>query len=347
MTADQAAPETTTAVGDASTPTPPVLEVRDLVKHFTARRRLLLPTPAPLRAVQGVSLQVERGQALGIVGESGCGKSTLAKMIMGLHEPTSGTVLLEGRDVTDIPRAEFAQRVQFVFQDPYSSLNPRKTVRQTLDAPLRHLAGLDAKARRARTSELLDLVGLRAEFADRYPHEFSGGQRQRVGIARALATTADVLLLDEPVSALDVSVQAQVLNLLRRLQRELGLTYVFIAHDLAVVENLCDEVGVMYLGRIVEQAPAEELFSRPRHPYTHTLLSAIPAAGRGDARLRVAPPAGADGPAGGDEGCAFAPRCYRVEDRCHTDRPALDAATAGHPVACHFADDTDPKEHAR
>ncbi len=324
----------------------PVLEARDLVKHFTARRRLLVPALAPLRAVQGVSFQVQRGQALGIVGESGCGKSTLAKLVMGLHEPSSGTVLLDGRDVSEIPRTEFARRVQFVFQDPYSSLNPRKTVRQALDAPLRHLAGLDAPARRARTAELLDLVGLRAEFADRYPHEFSGGQRQRVGIARALASTADVLLLDEPVSALDVSVQAQVLNLLRQLQQELSLTYVFIAHDLAVVENLCDEVSVMYLGRIVEQAPAEVLFGSPRHPYTHTLLSAIPTGDRSQRRLRVAAPAGVDGPAGSDGGCAFAPRCYRVEERCNTHVPPLSAEPAGHPVACHFADDTDPEEHA-
>ena len=341
MSASQPATDAT------SSTTTPVLEVRDLVKHFAGRRRLLVKAPAPLRAVQGVSFEVQRGQALGIVGESGCGKSTLAKMIMGLHEPTSGSVLLEGRDVADIPRKEFAQRVQFVFQDPYSSLNPRKTVRQTLDAPLRHLAGLDARARRTRTSELLDLVGMRAEFADRYPHEFSGGQRQRVGIARALATTADVLLLDEPVSALDVSVQAQVLNLLRQLQRELGLTYVFIAHDLAVVENLCEEVGVMYLGRIVEQAPAEVLFAEPRHPYTHTLLSAIPAAGQKQGRLRLVAPSGAGGPAGGDEGCAFAPRCYRVEDRCHSERPPLSTELVGHPVACHYADDSDPQEHAR
>jgi oligopeptide/dipeptide ABC transporter ATP-binding protein len=324
----------------------PVLETRDLVKHFTGRRRLLGKQPAPLRAVQGVSLSVERGQALGIVGESGCGKSTLAKMIMGLHEPTSGTVHLEGRDVTEIPRREFAQRVQFVFQDPYSSLNPRKTVRQTLDAPLRHLADLDDRERKTRIAELLDLVGLRAEFADRYPHEFSGGQRQRVGIARALATNADVLLLDEPVSALDVSVQAQVLNLLRRLQQDLELTYLFIAHDLAVVENLCDEVAVMYLGRVIEQAPAGALFERPRHPYTHTLLSAIPTPGTGEQRLRLAAPGDTGGPAGVDEGCAFAPRCYRVEERCWSDRPSLVPGGVGHPVACHFADDTDPEEHA-
>jgi oligopeptide/dipeptide ABC transporter ATP-binding protein len=324
----------------------PVLETRELVKHFTGRRRLLAKPPAPLRAVQGVSLSVERGQALGIVGESGCGKSTLAKMIMGLHEPTSGTVHLEGRDVTQIPRREFAQRVQFVFQDPYSSLNPRKTVRQTLDAPLRHLAGLDARQRKTRTAELLDLVGLRTEFAHRYPHEFSGGQRQRVGIARALATNADVLLLDEPVSALDVSVQAQVLNLLRRLQQDLQLTYLFIAHDLAVVENLCDEVAVMYLGQVIEQAPARVLFEQPRHPYTHTLLSAIPTPGAGEQRLRLAAPGDTGGPAGLDEGCAFAPRCYRVEERCFSERPPLEPGRIGHPVACHFADDTDPEEHA-
>ena len=325
----------------------PVLEVRELTKHFPGRRRLLRAAPAPLRAVQGVSFAVRRGQALGIVGESGCGKSTLAKTIMRLIEPTSGQVLLDGRDTADIPRREFARRVQFVFQDPYSSLNPRKTVRQTLEAPLRHLAGLDAPARRARTAQLLDLVGLRPEFASRYPHEFSGGQRQRVGIARALATDAKVLLLDEPVSALDVSVQAQVLNLLRELQTELGLTYVFIAHDLAVVENLCDEVAVMYLGRIVEQSPAATLFAEPRHPYTHTLLSAVPTIGPGTGpRLRMAAPMDAAGPAGPAIGCAFAPRCYRATLRCQDEPPALDAALVGHPVACHHADDTDPEDHA-
>jgi oligopeptide/dipeptide ABC transporter ATP-binding protein len=325
----------------------PVLEVRGLVKHFEGRKRLFGHRPAPLRAVQDVSFTMRRGQALGVVGESGCGKSTLAKCVMGLLEPTDGQVLLDGRDVREIPRKEFARRVQFVFQDPYSSLNPRKTVRETLAAPLHHLAGLDKAARRARTDELLDLVGLRPEFATRYPHEFSGGQRQRVGIARALAASADVLLLDEPVSALDVSVQAQVLNLLRELQAELGLTYLFIAHDLAVVENLCDEVAVMYLGRVVEQAPAETLFTEPRHPYTHTLLSAVPDPERRDRqRLRLAAPIDASGPAAAVSGCAFAPRCYRAEPTCHEQRPPLEVAGTAHAVACHFADDTDPQEHA-
>ncbi|MFO8075767.1 MAG: ABC transporter ATP-binding protein [Actinomycetota bacterium] len=325
----------------------PVLEVRGLEKHFFGRRRLFGATAPPLKAVQLVSFSLQAGNALGVVGESGCGKSTLAKTIMGLHEPTGGEVLLDGRDVRDIPRKEFASRVQFVFQDPYSSLNPRKTVRQTLDAPMRHLAGLDAKAREDRAAELLDLVGLRPEFAGRYPHEFSGGQRQRIGIARALAASADVLLLDEPVSALDVSVQAQVLNLLRKLQGELGLTYLFIAHDLAVVENLCDEVAVMYLGRIVEKAPRAVLFSEPRHPYTHTLLSAVPVPGQARGhRLRLAAPGDAGGLTDEGVGCAFAPRCYRAEPRCHEELPPLDDAAVGHPVACHFAADTDPKEHA-
>lgn len=334
--------------GRSAPGSPPLLEVRNLEKTFFARKTLFGPTAAPLHAVADVSFSVTRGTALGVVGESGCGKSTLAKTIMGLHEPTGGQVLLDGQDVRDIPRKEFARRVQFVFQDPYSSLNPRKTVRQTLDAPLRHLAGLDRAARAARTAELLSLVGLRPEFIDRYPHEFSGGQRQRIGIARALAASAELLLLDEPVSALDVSVQAQVLNLLRHLQAELGLTYVFIAHDLAVVENLCEEVAVMYLGRIVEQAPREVLFTEPRHPYTHTLRSAVPVPGqRRDEGLRIVAPAGAAGLEHDGTGCAFAPRCYRAEPRCVTDRPPLTRETVGHPVACFYADDSDPKEHAR
>ena len=286
-----------------------VLELQGISKTYAGRRTLFDNTPA-IAAVRGVDLALRHGDALGIVGESGSGKSTLARIAMGLVAPSEGRVLLNGRDAVTIPRAEFARRVQFVFQDPASSLNPRKSIRQVLDVPLRHLAGLDRPARARRVEELLELVGLRPEMAARFPHELSGGQRQRVGIARAIATRAEVLLLDEPVSALDVSIQAQVLNLLRDLQQQLGLSYLFISHDLSVVENLCDRVAVMYRGRIAEEAPAEELFARPSHPYTHTLLSAAP----GRVPLRAHIRSGAATPPVG--GCDYQDRCYRASEEC-------------------------------
>ena len=317
----------------------PVLALEGIVKTYVGRRGPFGRAPA-VRAVRGVDLTLGRGDALGVVGESGCGKSTLARIAMGLIAPTEGRVLLDGRDAREVPRTEFARRVQFVFQDPASSLNPRKSVQQVLEVPLRHLAGLGAAARADRVTELLDLVGLRPEMAARFPHELSGGQRQRVGIARALATEAQVLLLDEPVSALDVSIQAQVLNLLRDLQQRLGLSYLFISHDLSVVENLCDRVAVMYRGRLVEEAPADELFARPSHPYTHTLLSAAPGRTPLPARDRVAPTAATEG------GCDFADRCYRVTERCAAVPPA-EPVGPDHRPWCYHAHDTDPVEHAR
>ena len=322
-------------------PVAPALSVEGLDVHYRARRRLLQPAPPALHAVQDVSFTLERGQALGVVGESGCGKSTLAKAIIGLVEPSNGSVRLDGRETRDIPRMEFARSLQFVFQDPYSSLNPRRTVRETLEAPLRHLLGLDAAARARRVTELLDLVGLRPEFASRYPHEFSGGQRQRVGIARALATDARLLILDEPVSALDVSVQAQVLNLLRSLQADLGLTYLFIAHDLAVVENLCEDVVVMYRGRIVERSAADRLFATPLHPYTRTLLAAVPEM-RVGRRSRERMPAASSDATGTWAGCAFAPRCAHAVDRCRTETPMLREVRSAHAAACHLAEDIAP-----
>ena len=327
-------------MNDATPTTVPALAVEGLDVHYRGRRRLLQPVPSALHAVQDVSLSVARGQALGVVGESGCGKSTLAKAIIGLVKPSNGSIRLDGRETTDIDRLEFARSLQFVFQDPYSSLNPRRTVRETLDAPLRHLLGLDARARERRVAELLDLVGMRPEFASRYPHEFSGGQRQRVGIARALATDARLLILDEPVSALDVSVQAQVLNLLRTLQSDLGLTYLFIAHDLAVVENLCEDVVVMYRGRIVERSAAEQLFAAPLHPYTRTLLSAVPEM-RVGRRTRERMPVGTSDATGTWEGCAFAPRCPHAVDECRTRTPALREVRPAHAAACHLAEELD------
>jgi peptide/nickel transport system ATP-binding protein len=297
-----------------------------------------------IQAVSDVNLQIQRGQTLGIVGESGCGKSTLARMLVGLDNPSSGQIQFQGKDLVavkhDNPRW-LHQKIQFVFQDPLSSLNPRKTIRQILEVPLRNLLNKTPGEMQARLYELMQAVNLRPEFLDRYPHEFSGGQSQRIGIARALAAEAEIIILDEPVSALDVSVQAQILNLLRELKQQFNLTYVFISHDLAVVENLCDTVLVMYLGRVVESAPREELFSNPKHPYTKVLLSSVPIAGKRKPeriQLRGELPNPADPP----PGCAFAPRCYRAEEKCHVSRPSLKPfANTASQVACYFSEDSE------
>ena len=260
-----------------------VLETRDLCRTFGGGRSLLGRRKPLVKAVDGVSIRVTRGRTLGIVGESGCGKSTLARMLVGLLPPTSGEILLDGQPVGSLKgRDKFAfhRKVQLVFQDPLSSLNPRKTVRQILEAPLEVLLGMEKAARADRVAELMDMVSLRRDFLDRYPHEFSGGQSQRIGIARALAAEPRLILLDEPVSALDVSVQAQVLKLLKDLQQRLGLTYLFISHDLAVVETLCDDVVVMYFGKVAEQASRDDLFNRPQHDYTKLLLSSVPVPGK-------------------------------------------------------------------
>ena len=260
-----------------------VLEARDLCRDFGGGRTWLGRRKPVTRAVDGVTLSVERGRTLGIVGESGCGKSTLARMLVGLLAPSAGTITLDGQPVAGL-KGEAAQafhkKVQMVFQDPLSSLNPRKTVRQILDGPLAALTALGKAERRERVAELMGIVSLRPESAERYAHEFSGGQCQRIAIARALAPEPELVILDEPVSALDVSVQAQVLNLLRDLQRRLRLTFVFISHDLAVVEALCDRVLVMYHGQVVEEAPRAELFAHPQHDYTKLLLAAVPVPGR-------------------------------------------------------------------
>jgi peptide/nickel transport system ATP-binding protein len=324
----------------------PILEATALHKTFGGGG-LLGGRPAT-RAVQDVSLAVHAGETLGIVGESGCGKSTLARLLVGLDRPTQGELRLHGQPIaTARGRAlrgaalrDLRRRVQLVFQDPTSSLNPRKTVGQILAAPLRHLAGLPPPARKARVATLMEQVRLRPEFVGRYPHEFSGGQAQRIGIARALAAASEVIVLDEPVSALDVSVQAQILNLLDDLKAELGLTYVFISHDLAVVRQLADRVAVMYQGRIVEQGPTAQLFRAPRHPYTRLLLDSIPGARPWQAvadtavnesvvneSVVEAPPA----PLGG---CAFAPRCPRALPACRLAVPELAALTPDHRAAC-------------
>jgi peptide/nickel transport system ATP-binding protein len=318
--------------------TPPALRLTGLSKAFPIGQRLLRPPRALVRAVQPVTLDVAQGETLGIVGESGCGKSTLARMLVGLLEPSSGTIAIEGAPLDNADPAEFGKRIQYVFQDPQSSLNPRKTIRQIMEAPLRHLHGMDAAARRRRIAEIFDTVSLRESFLDRYPHEFSGGQRQRIGVARALALEPKFIICDEPVSALDVSIQAQILNLLERLQEELGLAYLFIAHDLAVVSHISDDVAVMYLGRIVEKAPSDVLYENPLHPYTKCLMSAIPRSHPDEPRERIAPHGEVPSVTNPPPGCPFHPRCPWAMDRCPTEVPSLRPMPdePGHWVACYL-----------
>jgi oligopeptide/dipeptide ABC transporter ATP-binding protein len=318
-------------------PAAPLLQVRGLVKHFAVRRGLFGRASGAVRAVDGVDLALGAGQTLGVVGESGCGKSTLGRLVLRLIEPSAGQVLFEGQDLGALDAAGLrAQRraMQIIFQDPFSSLNPRMTVGRILAEPLR-LHGLHAGREPERVAELLHTVGLAPEHAQRYPHEFSGGQRQRIGIARALAVEPRLIVCDEAVSALDVSVQAQVVNLLQDLQRRFGLAYIFIAHDLAVVRHIASHVAVMYLGRIVEWADKRALFSAPRHPYTQALLSAIPVPEPGSGRQRILLAGDVPSPADPPAGCRFHTRCTHARSRCSQESPAL-AQEDGHAVACHF-----------
>ena len=323
----------------------PLLEVRDLVKHFPLPRTWLdaargRPADA-VRAVDGVSLALERGRTLGLVGESGCGKSTLGRCLLRLHEPDAGEVWFDGVDLARLPEARlvpYRKRIQVVFQDPYASLNPRQRVGRTL-AEVLQVHGLGTSTgRRRRVEELLVQVGLQPADAQKYPGEFSGGQRQRIGIARALAVEPELLIADEPLSALDVSIQAQILQLLRELRASLGLTMIFISHDLRVVRYLSDEVAVMYLGRIVERAPTRLLFTHPRHPYTAALLAAVPEVGgsrRETVPIEGEPPSAVRVP----PGCRFHPRCpWRVE-RCRRESPALVELAPAHVAACHVAEE--------
>ena len=313
------------------------LQLENLSKSVAVGRGLFGAPKGVVRAVYPLTLTVGKGETLGIVGESGCGKSTLARMLVGLLEPTTGQIEIDGAALDNADPAIFGKRIQYVFQDPISSLNPRKTIRQVMEAPLKRLHGMKKTERNRRIAEIFDSVNLREEFLDRYPHEFSGGQAQRIGIARALAAEASILILDEPVSALDVSVQAQVLNLLADLKTELDLTYLFISHDLAVVEAVSDRIAVLYFGSVVEIGPAEEVFRAPRHPYTRLLAESAPVVGR---PLTAPEAKGSElpDPLNPPPGCAFAARCPHATDICRSETPKLpeggqSGAACFHPLA--------------
>ncbi|MCX5092679.1 dipeptide ABC transporter ATP-binding protein [Streptomyces sp. NBC_00365] len=331
-----------------------ILEVHDLVKHYPLTRGILFRKRiGAVKAVDGVDFHLGRGETLGIVGESGCGKSTVAKMLVNLEKPTAGTILYKGEDITKLSgRALKAVRrnIQMVFQDPYTSLNPRMTVGDIIGEPYEIHPEVAPKGdRRRRVQDLLDVVGLNPEYINRYPHQFSGGQRQRIGIARGLALRPEIIVADEPVSALDVSVQAQVINLMERLQNEFDLSYVFIAHDLSIVRHISDRVGVMYLGRIVETGRDAEIYDHPTHPYTQALLSAVPVPDpeARERRERIILAGDVPSPANIPSGCRFRTRCWKAQERCTLEVPALAVPSefrfvegpAAHDSACHFAEE--------
>jgi oligopeptide transport system ATP-binding protein len=327
-----------------------ILEVENLVKHFPIRQGVLVKrTVGQIKAVDGLSVQLHKGETLGIVGESGCGKSTFAKLLMNLETPTSGAIRYMGRDVLRLSGAEqrkLRRNVQLVMQDPYTSLNPRMTVGDIIGEPFEIHPDVAPKAsRRQKVQDLLDVVGLNPEHINRYPHQFSGGQRQRIGIARALALRPEVIVCDEPVSALDVSIQAQVMNLLESLQNEFNLSYIFIAHDLSVVRHIADRVGVMYLGKMVEIGDETQIYDRPTHPYTQALLSAVPVPDPNHRQHKAIIRLEGDvpSPANPPSGCRFRTRCWKAQEICAEQEPLLEIRpkSAGHPSACHFAEERD------
>ncbi|MDN4075248.1 ABC transporter ATP-binding protein [Fictibacillus terranigra] len=317
----------------------PLVKVENLKKHFPIRGGVFGKTVGEVKAVDGVSFTIQKGETLGLVGESGCGKSTTGRMLLRLLEPSDGKVYFEGQDVTKLSPNEMRKmrrEMQMVFQDPFASLNPRHTVEKILEEPLIVHGVKDSKERKKRVKELLEVVGLSSYHAKRYPHQFSGGQRQRIGIARALAVNPKLIIADEPVSALDVSIQSQVLNLLQDLQEEFGLTYLFIAHDLGVVRHISDRVGVMYLGRIVELSDSEQLYDNPLHPYTQALLSAVPVPDVEVTKERIILKGDVPSPSNPPKGCAFHTRCPQAMDVCAAERPVFKEAEKGHYVACHL-----------
>jgi oligopeptide/dipeptide ABC transporter ATP-binding protein len=320
-----------------------ILNVEDLVKHFPVRAGFLGGTVGHVHAVDGVSFDVRRGEAFGLVGESGCGKTTVAQTIIRLYQPDSGRIFFDGTDLAPLKASDLRpirRRIQMIFQDPYASLDPRMTVGSIIAEPLEVYGVGSAAERQERVRELLKVVGLNAYMVNRYPHEFSGGQRQRIGIARALALQPEVIICDEPVSALDVSIQSQVLNLLKDLQERFGLTYVFIAHNLAVVAYVCDRIGVMYLGKLVEVGTTEQITTRPRHPYTRALLSAVPIPRPGLAKNRTILTGDVPSPIAPPSGCRFRTRCPIARANCGDAIPLLEEVEPGHWVACYYAEET-------
>ncbi|MFE2425230.1 ABC transporter ATP-binding protein [Streptomyces sp. NPDC059373] len=344
---------TSTAVADAvppqrdQAPVEPLLEVRGLTKHFPIYGGFPIKRKVgAVQAVDGVDLTVMPGESFGLVGESGCGKSTTGRLLTRLLEPTAGQITYSGQDITHASRKQLApvrSEIQMIFQDPYASLNPRQTVGTIISGPM-EINGINPPGgREARVRELLEIVGLNPEHYNRFPHEFSGGQRQRIGVARALALEPKLIVADEPVSALDVSIQAQVINLLQKVQEELGIAFVFIAHDLAIVRHFSQRVAVMYLGKIVEVADRDSLYNRPRHPYTHALLSAVPEADiDADKKERIRLAGDVPSPINPPSGCRFRTRCWKAQDKCATEEPPLiqiEGNREGHLTACHFPQD--------